>query len=123
MATLNPIINEDNYVAGQSLGDARINQNIDALCVLARAVILDIDLTAAPGSPQQYDAYIPAGTPAGGDPWEGKGNREWIAYHVGTSWYFMPLSEGYHFAVVDEKILKVVDSTGAIVDYTGTNWT
>lgn len=80
-------------------------RRVDALS--SRAIIVDRDLDAAPGSCADGANYLIAATPAGGDPWEGQAGK--LATAVGTDaangWLFQTVAvEGYRLYVQDEDV-------------------
>lgn len=60
--------------------------------------------TAAPGSPTNGDAYIPAATVAGGDPWEGQEGN--IAV-FSDGWLFFVPFDGLTYWIVEEQVMVV----------------
>lgn len=114
--TIESLANSTDYEEGQSLGHARINETTRRLAVGPSLRVLDKDLTAAPGSPTDGQSYVVAGTPGGGDAWEGHGGSLEIATFWGSSWFFRPILVGEVFTIVDEKVVVVV-GTGSAPDF------
>lgn len=89
---------------------------------LIRASVSDRDLAAAPGSSADGEAFLVAGTPAGGDPWEGKGGQMAVAVGVDASngWIFLPVAQaGYSLLVIDEGLRIRHDGSSWNVDTSG----
>jgi hypothetical protein len=66
----------------------------------SRFVVVDRDLSAAPGSPAQGACYLVAGTPGGADAWFGHGGD--LAFYFNTGWKFIEVLDGFAIEVLDE---------------------
>jgi len=82
------------------------NEALVMLDALANLVVLDRDLSAAPVSPNIGDAYLVAGTPGAGDPWEGQGGKIAVEFEA---WAFLDPYEGMHIWVADEDLFLFYD--------------
>lgn len=110
MADESPKLKFKRIHEGQASAEVSVNENFNEVETLLQAGIVDRDLSAAPKG-VNGNAYIVAGTPAGGDPWENHGN-DIAAYYDG--WVFFTPLEGWRVWVNDEDLEVFFD---------GTNWT
>lgn len=96
------------WAAAQASPQVPVNGSMRRLDALAnRAIIVDRDLTAAPGTCADGANYLVSGTPGGGDAWVGQGGK--LATAVGTNavngWAFQTVAvEGYQLYVQDENL-------------------
>lgn len=99
----------EGYTSGEDGWGAEMNANLRKMDCLIQGRVLDKDLTAAPGSPANGDAYIVAAAPTGA--WSGQATK--IARYWGTSgtWEFYTPRSGWRMYVVDESIFYVFNGT------------
>lgn len=99
--TFTPLLGAPELASSQAQKEEKHNEALRILEAFAtRSIVLDRDLSAAPGSPSDGDRYLVKATPAGGDAWEGHTGE--IAIFVNTAWIFVPVFEGLEIEVVDE---------------------
>lgn len=75
-----------------------VNTSLRVLDCLTQLVIVDRDLTAPPGSPQDGSCYIPS-APATGE-WEDQ--EEHVAMYIAGAWVFRTPRVGWRAYVIDE---------------------
>jgi len=78
------------------------NEAMRRIEALLHASVIDRDLDAAPGSPDDGDCYIVAATPSSADEWNGHDSE--IAYYESTAWKFITPVAGLRVYVQDEDI-------------------
>lgn len=88
------------FTTGENGWGAAMNENLQLLTSLVQPIVLDKDLTAAPGTPASGDKYIVGASATGA--WASKDNQ--IAIYDGLSWLFYPPVKGWRFYVDDESI-------------------
>ncbi|MFG0318112.1 MAG: DUF2793 domain-containing protein [Planctomycetota bacterium JB042] len=93
-----PLIGWPTYVDGDVPAAVTLNQIDIDQDLFIRGTLLSVDLSAAPGSPADGDAYFVNGTPSPGDDWENHDNE--IAYYVG-GWKFYVPRNGDRFWLLD----------------------
>jgi hypothetical protein len=86
----------------QASAEVSINEALNIVEATNQAVVLDRNLSAAPGSPANGDMYLVTGTPGGGDAWEGQTGKLALYY---DGWYFVPVFNGLVVYVSDEALL------------------
>src|SRR5688572_19878049 len=93
-----PILGLEELEDSQSQPHVEVNAAIRALEVLGSPIrVADKDLATPPGSPEEGDRYIVAGSPT--DDWVGQDNN--IAYYSG-GWQFLTAETGWLAYVADE---------------------
>lgn len=107
MADTSPNIAFTRIQEGQDAAEVNVNDNFNLLDAILKAGVEDRDLSAAPAG-VNGNVYIVAGTPAGGDPWEGK-SKNIAAYYDG--WIFVAPLEGMRTWVKDEDLEVFYDGS------------
>lgn len=115
--SVTPLLGAPVLTLGQATPETTVNLIARYLEAFAsRIVIEDRDLTAAP-TLVDGKAYLVAGAPAGGDPWNGQGGK--IALAINTSWVFITAREGIAIEVTDEAASFVRRSGAWVAVQTG----
>ena len=94
-----PNLSLPELIQNQTQPHVPVNAALRIIDALVQGRVLDIDLTAPPGSPANGDAYIPA-SPATGD-WAG--HEDDIAYY-NAGWQFVTPKAGWRVFVDDEGV-------------------
>lgn len=94
--------------AAQAQKHVPVNESLHRLDALCQLTVLDRNLTAPPGSPDEGDRYIVGATATGlWTGWEGS----IVAYYDGA-WTRLIPNEGWQAYIVDEDLLTVYDGAG-----------
>lgn len=107
MADTSPNLAFKRLHEGQDTAEVNANEDFNLVDALLHAPIVDRDLSVAPTG-VNGKVYIVAGTPGGGDPWNGNGGNI-ASYYDG--WVFTTPKEGMLFWIADEKIFVFYDGT------------
>lgn len=110
MADTSPNLGFKRLEEAQDDAEVFVNENYNLADALIHLAVEDQDLSAAPTG-VNGKVYIIAGTPAGGDPWEGQTAGTIAIYYDG--WIFVTPKEGMKARIKDENI---------DVTYDGTSW-
>lgn len=96
-----PIFGIEELPASSSQPEVYINTALRILEMMSQLILVDRDLTASPGSPQDGDVYYIAGTGTGD--WDGHNFQ--LALYVGTAWSFVTPRTGWVAWIADEAAL------------------
>lgn len=94
--------------------DGQMNANLLKLGALMGLSVIDRDLTAPPGTPNDGDAYIPATVASGA--WSGRELQLAIWRNALTAWEF------YDFTTTRSRILIFVEDENRLVIWNGTDY-
>jgi hypothetical protein len=114
--TTTPRLGAPELVSSQATPETTVNEQIRYVEQGASYFIVkDKDLTAAPGSPSDGDAYIVAAGATG--TWSGKDGK--IAFRMSTGWLYITPIEGMLAYAQDENARYVFNGSAWATDATG----
>lgn len=108
------------HIVGEGMSEVGANEAYFRLTAMAGAGfhILDRDLTAPPGSPNEMDVYLVASSPTGA--WAGQAGK--LAVLMNSAWYFLTPKGGWKGRVKDENIDIGYDATESAWYVMGDPW-